>query len=338
RMADSGSSPGTSSFPAGISRSGRRTAGRNWRTRSAPGPLGPSTSGTAATTPGWPTVHRMSSSPADDSNCSSESVRKPVRTISLEPRSRYSATQTTLVTTSKRRRFDALGLLDSDGLHDVGELLDLVDRCLHPFDDVLQSEDVEGGQFPGEQPGDRPAVDPVGLALQAVDRLELRPEIPRLRQLPDQRHGGLGALDQEVGELERLRERLGDAVEAQKFAGGLDLVDHIVEMVGQAVDVLRVERGDNRSPKAVPDDVGQLVAAEVAKEASRLRHVVGGVVEELVEALVGRHQPEAHRGSFSSPHTTGDRSSRTDQSPAFSTGPGLRRPSGGTARRLIPAR
>ena len=60
RAQSAGSSPGTSSLPAGISRRSEPTAWRFWRTsRTAP-----SLSGTTAAAPGWRTISRVASRPS----------------------------------------------------------------------------------------------------------------------------------------------------------------------------------------------------------------------------------------------------------------------------------
>src|SRR5205823_13850014 len=64
-------------------------------------------------------------------------------------------------------------VFQGDALADVADLLHPVDRLLDGLDDVLPPQHVEGVEVAGEQVGHRAAVDPVGLALEAVDRLEL---------------------------------------------------------------------------------------------------------------------------------------------------------------------
>src|SRR5918999_387343 len=89
--------------------------------------------------------------------------------------------RTTMATTATRPRS---GMLDDDGLHRVGDVLEAVERLLELLDDVLPHEHVAGRVLGVEvvEVGPGPAVQPVALVLQLVDvdqvvaqRLQLEP-------------------------------------------------------------------------------------------------------------------------------------------------------------------
>src|SRR5688500_14396908 len=80
-----------------------------------------------------------------------------------------------------------LAVLESDALDDVGHPFDLVHGVLDGLHDVFPTEHVEGVEVAGEQVGDRLAVEPVSLALELVDGLEVGFEALQLRQLGDVR-------------------------------------------------------------------------------------------------------------------------------------------------------
>src|SRR5689334_15105403 len=112
----------------------------------------------------------------------------------------------------------ASSVFDGDALDDVGNLLDPVDGRLDDLGDALQLEDVESLEFAGEEPRHRTAVDPVGLALEAVDGVEFRPEIAEGGELGEQRHVGFGTLDQQVAEFKELGQWLGHLMEEEQLA------------------------------------------------------------------------------------------------------------------------
>ena len=58
-------------------------------------------------------------------------------------------------------------------------------------------------------------------------------------------------LAQQAQQLADARQRRGDLVLQRGVGGGAHLVEHVVERVGQRLDVLPVERGDDRVLEAV---------------------------------------------------------------------------------------
>ena len=82
-------------------------------------------------------------------------------------KSNTSASRTMAMTQSRARS----GMLDDDGLHRVGDVLEAVERLLELLDDVLPDEHVAGRVLGVEvvEVGPGPAVEPVALVLQLVD-------------------------------------------------------------------------------------------------------------------------------------------------------------------------
>ena len=70
----------------------------------------------------------------------------------------------------------------------------------------------------------------------------------------------LGRLHQDVGEVADLGQRLLDAVQHEQVGGRLHLVDDVVELLGERVDVLAVERRDEARVEPAEDRPGELVA------------------------------------------------------------------------------
>jgi hypothetical protein len=94
---------------------------------------------------------------------------------------------------------------------------------------------------------------------------------------------------------------------------GLDVVDDVVQLLGQRVDVLAVEGGDEARVEPPEDRVGELVALplalvdrgvlrldvlilveQVTQPAGTVGQVLGGLVEQWKETLVGGNEAKAH--------------------------------------------
>ena len=61
-----------------------------------------------------------------------------------------------------------------------------------------------------------------------------------------------------------LGQRVGDLGEQQQLRHGLDVVDDVVELLGEGVDVLAVERRDEGGVQPLEDRPGDLVALVLA--------------------------------------------------------------------------
>src|SRR5215211_6562955 len=167
----------------------------------------------------------------------------------------------TMATTETRARS---GMLDDDGLHRVGHVLEVVQGLLELLDDVLPHQQVAGRVLGVEvvQVGPGPAVQPVALVLQLVDVDQVGPQ--RLLLEPAQVAQAVGGrpgrpVDQ-PGLLDHRVQRLQHLVQHQHVGRRLDGVEHVVEVAGQGVDVLPVERGDEGAVEPGVDGVGEPVA------------------------------------------------------------------------------
>src|SRR5215216_1291627 len=156
------------------------------------------------------------------------------------------------------------GMLDEDGLYGVGHVLEAVERLLQLLHDVLPDQHVAGGMLAGEvvEVGPRPAVEPVALVLELVDGDEVGAQ-PFLLEAAEaaQPAGGLpgGPVDQ-PRLLDHGLQRLEDLVQHHHVGRFLDGVEHVVELAGEPVDVLAVERGDEGRVEPGEDGVGEPVA------------------------------------------------------------------------------
>src|SRR5215218_5232856 len=175
-------------------------------------------------------------------------------------KSNTSASRTMAPTETRARS----GMLDDDGLHRVGHVLEVVQGLLELLDDVLPHQQVAGRVLGVEvvQVGPGPAVQPVALVLQLVDVDQVGPQ--RLLLEPAkvlQAVGGRpGRPVDQPGLLDHRVQRLNHLVQHQHVGRRLDGVQHVVELAGQGVDVLAVERGDEGAVEPGVDGVGEPVA------------------------------------------------------------------------------
>src|SRR5215204_5625547 len=215
-------------------------------------------------------------------------------------KSNTSASATIAMTEMRARS----GMLDDDGLHGVGHVLQGVEGLLELLDDVLPDEHVAGRVLGVEvvEVGPGPAVQLVALVLQLVEvyqvgaqRLLLEPA-----QVAQAVGGRPGRPVDQAGLLDHRVQRLRHLVEDQHVGRLLDGVEHVVEVAGQGVDVLPVERGDEGAVEPGVDGVGEPVALvlgvdqplglhlgvdEVLDHVQQLPRGVGEVGRDLVEQV-----------------------------------------------------
>ena len=106
----------------------------------------------------------------------------------------------------------------------------------------FQPEHLEGLELAAVEAGEDAPVDGVALALEPVDGVEVRLDALHRLEPGDEQLGLLGHPHEQVGLLAPSRGARGDLGEEQELGHGLDVVDHVVELLGQGVDVLPVER------------------------------------------------------------------------------------------------
>src|SRR5215204_943029 len=212
------------------------------------------------------------------------------------------------------------GMLDDHGLHRVGDVLEVVEGLLQLLDDVLPDEQVAGRVLGIEvvEVGPGPAVQPVALVLQLVDvdevgaqRLLLEPA-----QALDAVQGRPGRPVDQPGLLDHGVQGLGHLVQDQHVGRGLDGVEHVVQLAGQGVDVLAVERGDEGGVEPGVDRVGEPVALvlgldqalglhlrvdevldHVQQVPRRVDEVGGDLVEQVEVRLFAGKDPQLHASS-----------------------------------------
>src|SRR4051794_38933107 len=203
----------------------------------------------------------------------------------------------------------ASGVLDDDALEDVRDLLGGVDRVLEPLVDVLPADHDHRVDAALEQRCHPRTRDAVAVVLEPVhlDRV-----VRDVAEVAQPRHGLVELtrrLVEHVGELLGLLEGRLDLVEAEVVGDLLGVVDDIVERGRERVDVLAVDRRDEHLVEAADDVVRDPVALlladqDVARHAGVLRvaaqhlveqvgrahDVAGGLLEEVEELTVSRHE------------------------------------------------
>src|SRR5829696_3665078 len=195
---------------------------------------------------------------------------------------------TTMATTEMRARS---GMLDDDGLHRVGHVLQGVEGLLELLDDVLPDEHVAGRVLGVEvvEVGPSPAVQLVALVLELVEvdqvgaqRLLLEPA-----QVAQAIGGRPGRPVDQPGLLDHGLQRLRHLVQDQQVGRLLDGVEHVVELAGQGVDVLAVEGGDEGRVEPGVDGVGQPVALVLGLDQALGLHLGVDEVLHHVQQLPG---------------------------------------------------
>ena len=140
-------------------------------------------------------------------------------------------------------------------------------------------------------------------------------ELLQRRQLADELDVDLGDLPQQRHQFAHPRQRRGHLVHLREIGGGPHLVEHVVEVVGEVLDVLAIERGDDRRLETAANLTHHLVAGTlgghdavdpVVENRQRLHQLLeleggagrvrGLLLEERVEPLVTGNQTKAHGG------------------------------------------
>src|SRR5215210_5408605 len=212
--------------------------------------------------------------------------------VSWKPfvKSKASAVPTTTMTVMSSPSTRVLRVLDDDALEDVGHVLGGVDRLLEALEDVLPADHDHWVDTRVEQGRNRLADDPVAIVLEPV---QLDRVVRDVAEAAQARHR-LGDLPrgrvQHASEILRLLHRRLDLVEAEVVRDLLGEVDDVVERGGQLVDVLAVDRRDERLVQPLDDVVGDPVAVlladqDLARELVALRVRVQQLLEQRDRAL-----------------------------------------------------
>src|SRR4051812_35651499 len=166
---------------------------------------------------------------------------------------------TAMVTTRTRVSMEGSGLLDGDGLHRVRHVLERVRRLLQHIHDLLELQHLDRVVLAVEELCKKLSVDLVRLVLQTV---HLDPVLGEVVHGAQVRHGLGRQLRRPRQDLDLLLDALGqflDVVEDDQVDGLLHEVHDVVEGRREGVDVLAVERRDERGVQLVEDRMGGVV-------------------------------------------------------------------------------
>src|SRR2546426_3002587 len=225
-------------------------------------------------------------------------------------KSKISATMTMRMTTESTG--ETSGHLEDDSLDHVGHVLTAVGDRLQRLVDFLPLDDLDGVGLGVEQLGQALAQHPVGGVLQAIDlhRVLVEAGVHRAQALDGAVHGVHDVHDH-VGHGPGGRGRLLDPVDPHPLGHRLDEVQHVVQPGGEVVDVLAVDRRDERGVQPLDDLVGDDVAGVLdlldrvglgpgvgeivellAQQLGRLDDVLRLLIEQVEEADLTRDQVE----------------------------------------------
>src|SRR6266545_2670959 len=214
--------------------------------------------------------------------------------------------KTTMESTGRSRH------LEDDPLDHVDDVLTPVGDDLHRLVDLFPLDHLDGIALLLEQRRQTVAQEIVGTVLEPVDlhRVLVEAGVHRAQALDGPVHG-VRLLHDHLGHGPRGRGRLLDAVHHEALGGGLDVVEHVVEPGGEVVDVLAVDRRDERGVQPLDDLVRDLVAlmldfldrvglgASVSEVVELLAQKLGSVddvlrllLEQVEEQHLARNEPE----------------------------------------------
>src|SRR5687768_11963294 len=197
------------------------------------------------------------------------------------------------------------GMLDDDPLDHVGHVLARIDRVLEERVEVLPLDDLDRVVAVREQCRDRLARDPITVVLEPMDLDPMGADVLEALELLERANDLLALLHDDRRLLAGGLGRRIDLVEEAGVGHLLDEVEDVVEAADQLVNVLAVERRDERVLELLTDVVAQTVTlaleiAQLAREPLALvvraeelveqsragQDVVGVVDEELEEFLL----------------------------------------------------
>src|SRR5919199_456611 len=159
-----------------------------------------------------------------------------------------------------------LGVLDHDALEDVRRRLRGVDGVLEALEDVLPADDHHRVDAALEQRRQRLAHDAVALVLEPVDLDGEVVDVLEAAQAGDRAGERAARLVEHAGERLRLLHRRLDPVQREEVGDLLRVVHDVVQRAREGVDVLPVERGDERLVEALDDVVRDAVALLLADD------------------------------------------------------------------------
>src|ERR671936_828966 len=206
--------------------------------------------------------------------------------VSWKPfvKSKPSAIATT--TTSSTSFMTRLPVLDQDRLEDVGCVLARVDGFLELLVDVLPADHDERILLRREQLGDRGAVQAVPLVFEVAQLVQLAARVLETFEPVDGVVEFFGAAKDDVRLFLRLRPDLLDAVTGDVACRLVDVVADVVDRAREVVDVVAVERRDERAVEQIDElarDTVSLVleVLDLAQEIAVRRKLVDEATQEL---------------------------------------------------------
>src|SRR6187200_2685831 len=152
------------------------------------------------------------------------------------------------------------GMFDDDALDYVRDVLAGVDRVLQDGVDVLPLDDVDRVSAVREEVGDRAAGDSISLILEPMDLDPMRSYALEALELLEAADDFLALLDDDRGLGRRSRRGLLDLVQDAGIGDLLDEVENVVQAADELLDVLAVERRDERLLEPMTDVVTDAVA------------------------------------------------------------------------------
>src|SRR3954470_23170189 len=208
------------------------------------------------------------------------------------------------------------GMTQHDGLDDVRHVLAAVDRGLQLLVQLLQLDHLEDVVLLREEAPEGEAEHVVGLVLQPVDLDREPPEHLRVFHVAQPRHRLLH-LDarprQHLREELRLLRRRLHLVDEEPSGDRVDMIDDVVEPRDEGVDVLRLERRDERGIELVEGAMSDVVAGVLEildvpdpfvepvpalegllEGPGRFERLRRELIEQIEESVVPREEAERH--------------------------------------------
>src|SRR6185369_12650203 len=155
---------------------------------------------------------------------------------------------------------DNSGVFEDDALENVRHGLALVDATLHVLVDVFPLDHLDRIDLSGEERSDGLVEGDVSLVLELLHPDAVRDDTLLLPEGRDRLDHLAGDFDDGPRQLARDGRRRRDLEEGETAHRAVDQVDDVVEANGELVNVLPVDRRDERPVDPAEDLVGNLVA------------------------------------------------------------------------------
>jgi len=151
-------------------------------------------------------------------------------------------------------------VLDHHALEHVGNVLAPIRGVFEKIERLFPLDDDNRIALVVEQEAERPLVNAVGLVLEAVDLDRVCDETLVVFKRPEGEPDLLGGRRNDVRELPRAGANRLEAIQPDNGGAGVDRVHDVVERPGEGMNVLAVERRDERAVQPLDNVVRQEVA------------------------------------------------------------------------------